>query len=63
MPIRQPVHPDTVWHTSGGIVTLFIALQDVEADMGPTFFLPGTNTAEVPRRSISDPFQIHIRSM
>lgn len=41
---RQPVHPDTGYSNSTAIVTSFIALQDVTEDMGPTFFLPGTQT-------------------
>jgi hypothetical protein len=48
----QPVHPDTPWQgeDDGGILTVFVALQDVEAEMGPTVFLPGTHTQEAHRR-------------
>jgi len=46
---RQPLHPDTP-RTQGtdapAVVTTFVALQDVEADMGPTVFLPRSCTAE-----------------
>ena len=51
---RQPLHSDTglslagVGETGdscigGGLLTLFVALQDVEADMGGTMVLLGTN--------------------
>lgn len=49
---RQPVHPDTPIVAGKGtthgvtILTAFCALQDIEADMGPTLFLPATHTAE-----------------
>jgi hypothetical protein len=44
---RQVVHPDTPMlpmkdHPS--VLTCFIALQDITADMGPTVFLPKTHT-------------------
>ena len=58
---RQPVHPDTPMSffdgvdssSSGGgadqrpaILTAFCALQDIDASMGPTLFLPATHSAE-----------------
>eukprot|EP00614_Pseudopedinella_elastica_P002329 CAMPEP_0172588946 /NCGR_PEP_ID=MMETSP1068-20121228/7769_1 /TAXON_ID=35684 /ORGANISM="Pseudopedinella elastica, Strain CCMP716" /LENGTH=277 /DNA_ID=CAMNT_0013384421 /DNA_START=183 /DNA_END=1017 /DNA_ORIENTATION=- len=49
---RQPVHPDTPIVTGKGtqegatILTVFCALQDIDATMGPTLFLPATHTAE-----------------
>ena len=44
---RQPLHPDT-WMQAGlpgcsGLVTVFVALQDVTADMGPTLMIPRTH--------------------
>lgn len=45
---RQPVHPDTPYREGLGaaVITAFVALQDVEVDMGPTSIVPGTNTEE-----------------
>lgn len=42
---RQALHPDTAYQPGGATVcTAFIALQDIDASMGPTVFLPGTHT-------------------
>eukprot|EP00747_Dinoflagellata_sp_TGD_P089082 gnl/TRDRNA2_/TRDRNA2_164210_c0_seq2.p1 gnl/TRDRNA2_/TRDRNA2_164210_c0~~gnl/TRDRNA2_/TRDRNA2_164210_c0_seq2.p1 ORF type:complete len:190 (-),score=20.83 gnl/TRDRNA2_/TRDRNA2_164210_c0_seq2:222-791(-) len=41
---RQPVHPDTPYQAEAPLYSIFMALQDVSVDMGPTLFLPGTNT-------------------
>ena len=41
---RQPLHPDTPWSKALSVVSVFVALQDVEADMGPTHLLPRTHT-------------------
>ena len=43
---RQPVHPDTAYRSDPSVFTCFVALQDVERDMGPTLFIPGTNNAQ-----------------
>lgn len=43
--MRQPVHPDTNYRRDRCVVTTFVALQDVESDMGPTVFIPGSHTA------------------
>lgn len=50
---RQVMHPDTPYGAMGGLsedepvlYTCFIALQDVEEDMGPTVWLPNTHTLE-----------------
>ena len=40
---RQPVHPDTPWHEAAAVVSCFVALQHVEAEMGATHFLPRTH--------------------
>lgn len=41
----QNVHPDIV-HANCSLVTSFIALQDVDAAMGPTTVYPGTHTED-----------------
>ena len=43
---RQPVHPDTNYRQNLCAVTTFIALQNVTEAMGPTLFIPETNTLE-----------------
>lgn len=46
---RQPLHSDTPWADNEGepsILTMFVALQDVDEQMGPTMFLPGTHLNE-----------------
>ena len=40
---RQPIHPDTPWDETAVVVSCFVALQPVEADMGATNFLPRTH--------------------
>lgn len=42
---RQPVHPDNPHQEHSPLYTVFIALQDITNPMGPTIFLPKTNTA------------------
>lgn len=44
---RQPVHPDNPHQQVTPLVTVFIALQDITREMGPTNFLPKSNTAAV----------------
>lgn len=39
---RQTAHPDTPYSPQTPLLTIFIALQDVEKGMGPTTFLPGS---------------------
>ena len=46
---RQPVHPDTNYRRDRCVVTTFVALQDVESDMGPTVFIPGSHTVSTSR--------------
>ena len=49
---RQPMHPDTTRRKDApegdapAVVTAFVALQDVDEEMGPTVFLPGSQSAE-----------------
>ena len=50
---RQPVHPDTGYKEGieePAVLTGFLALQDVDEDMGPTVFLPRTHFAPVHAR-------------
>ena len=49
---RQPVHPDTPWREDQGAaaITAFVALQDVDAEMGPTSIIPQTHTEESHKR-------------
>ncbi|KAJ8605388.1 hypothetical protein CTAYLR_002406 [Chrysophaeum taylorii] len=41
---RQPIHSDTPFQRVPPLYASFVALQDVDLDMGPTTFLPGTHT-------------------
>ena len=49
---RQPLHSDFPYREGEGaaIVVAFVALQDVEPDMGPTDIIPRTHTAEAHAR-------------
>lgn len=40
----QSIHPDSSYTEHAPIWTVFVALQDIQNDMGPTIFLPRTNT-------------------
>lgn len=40
----QSIHPDSRYTEHAPIWTVFVALQDIETNMGPTVFLPRTNT-------------------
>jgi len=42
---QQPLHPDTPFSETPPLFACFVALQDVDAQMGPTLYLPGTHTA------------------
>jgi len=43
----QPLHPDSLFQdTPHSILTCFIALQNVDSDMGPTVFMPHSATKE-----------------
>ena len=42
--VSQRIHSDTTFQTECPLYTVFIALQDITSDMGPTIFLPGSNT-------------------
>ena len=45
---RPDPHPDTPRRPGSeapAVVTAFVALQDIDEEMGPTLFLPGTHNA------------------
>eukprot|EP00980_Cylindrotheca_fusiformis_P012161 scaffold2939_cov123-Cylindrotheca_fusiformis.AAC.5 len=45
---RQVMHPDTPYKEEPVLLTCFIALQDIELDMGPTMWMPETHdSAEI----------------
>lgn len=62
---NQALHADTLWMTRPEVVAVFIALQDISLDMGPTQMLPKTHTDPAywqkaieegdPERCVSDP--------
>ncbi|KAL3920347.1 MAG: hypothetical protein SGPRY_005282 [Prymnesium sp.] len=43
---QQPLHPDTPYQPTPPLYAVFVALQDVSVEMGPTLYLPGTHTKE-----------------
>lgn len=45
----QRLHSDTTFQEECSLYTVFIALQDITSDMGPTVFIPGSNTEEMHR--------------
>ena len=47
---RQPVHPDNPYQDHPPLLTTFVALQDISAEMGPTTFVPGSHTAAIHAR-------------
>ena len=51
---RQPVHPDNQWQPEPPLLTALVALQDIDSDMGPTIFLPGTHCQATHARFNSD---------
>ena len=43
----QRIHPDTTWQATGcSTFTCFVALQDINTDMGPTHFIKGSHTKD-----------------
>eukprot|EP00601_Ochromonadales_sp_CCMP2298_P024834 CAMPEP_0173272696 /NCGR_PEP_ID=MMETSP1143-20121109/1501_1 /TAXON_ID=483371 /ORGANISM="non described non described, Strain CCMP2298" /LENGTH=302 /DNA_ID=CAMNT_0014209371 /DNA_START=33 /DNA_END=938 /DNA_ORIENTATION=+ len=44
--LSQRVHTDTTHQPKCPLYTVFVALQDISSDMGPTVFIPGTHTSE-----------------
>ncbi|KAL7516341.1 hypothetical protein ACHAWX_001368 [Stephanocyclus meneghinianus] len=44
---RQTIHPDLPWKPIAPLYVVFVALQNVTVEMGPTCFLVGTQTEEV----------------
>lgn len=43
---QQPLHPDTPWTPVPPLYAAFVAMQDIEIEMGPTYYLPGTHTKQ-----------------
>jgi len=43
---RQPLHPDTPWGKRLSVVTVVVALCDVDLAMGPTLFLPRSHCVQ-----------------
>ena len=43
---RQQLHPDNSFQQVCPLYTVFVALQDITLNMGPTVFLPSTNTKQ-----------------
>lgn len=41
---RQVVHADTLWSKQPALYTCTVALQNIDEEMGPTLFIPGTRT-------------------
>lgn len=50
----QTFHSDTVWDEEPCLFTVFVALQDVTRDMGPTLFFPGTHVSEEDHDDVDD---------
>lgn len=42
--VCQPIHPDSSYSKYAPVWTVFVALQDVDVNMGGTVFIQGTNT-------------------
>ena len=52
---RQPLHADTPRSDAPVLLTAFLALQDIDEDMGPTTFLPGTHADAEAHAALSSP--------
>ena len=52
---RQPIHTDTGPSETPQLLTTFVALQDVDAAMGPTAFLPGTHRKPEAGAALAEP--------
>ena len=68
---RQVIHPDIAHQgetqkRTGPLLTCFVAIQDIDQSMGPSEFLPHTNTAEYHRQlndhSLRDDMLKHVPS-
>ena len=51
---RQPIHSDTPWQKVPGLFCAFIAVHDVQYEMGTTVFLPGTHKRTPQRKAFDD---------
>lgn len=52
---RQPLHADTHRSAAPVLLTAFIALQDIDEEMGPTTFLPATHEDESAHAALRSP--------
>ena len=50
----QAAHADTVWDADPCLYTAFVALQDVDAELGPTRFFPGTHATPDAEAALDD---------
>ena len=50
----QAAHADTVWDAAPCLYTAFVALQDVDAELGPTRFFPGTHATPDAEAALDD---------
>ena len=44
---RQTIHPDLPWNRLAPLYVIFLALQDVTVEMGPTCFLTGSQSEKI----------------
>lgn len=44
---RQTIHPDLPWKPTAPLYVIFLALQDVTVEMGPTCFLTGSQSEKI----------------
>jgi hypothetical protein len=44
--VSQRVHADSTYQPVCPVYTVFVALQDISSDLGPTVFIPGSHTEE-----------------
>jgi len=56
---QQPLHPDTPWSSRPSLYAAFVALQDVDLEMGPTVYLPGTQTQEAHQHFYGGAMEAH----
>ena len=50
----QTVHGDTFWDAEPCLYTAFVALQDVDVELGPTLFFPGSHLSPTAQDDLKD---------
>ena len=50
----QTVHGDTFWDSEPCLYTAFVALQDVDVELGPTLFFPGSHLSATAQDDLED---------